>query len=71
MSDAYAHDLIRASLDQIIACGLVGARPLSEQMRAYCQLDPKEHILMGFYFKIKTFHIYVNGSPFLSAPMSS
>ena len=31
------------------------AEPLSEPMVAYCQLDPKEHILMTFLFDIQLF----------------
>ena len=35
---------------------LFGNNPLSEPMMVYCQLDPKEHITMKFYFKLKSFH---------------
>ena len=44
------------SLVQIIACHLFGAKPLSEPMLAYCQLDPKEHVSIKFCLKIKSFH---------------
>ena len=30
-----------------MACYLFGAKPLSEPMLPYCQLDPKEHQLIG------------------------
>ena len=39
-----------------MACRLVGAKPLSEPMLPYCQLDPKEHILMKSYLRFKRFH---------------
>ena len=32
------------------------AKPLSEPVLIYCQLDPKEHISMKFYLKFKYFH---------------
>ena len=35
-----------SSLFQIMACRLIGAKPLSEPMLDYCQLDPCEHISM-------------------------
>ena len=46
---------------QIMACRLNGrpahgAKPLSEPVLTYCQLDPKEHISMKFYLKFKYFH---------------
>ena len=34
-----------------MAWRLFGAKPLSEPMLPYCQLDPKEHILEKFYSK--------------------
>ena len=37
-------------------CYLFVAKPLSEPMMPYCQLDHKEHIKMKFYWKIKIFH---------------
>ena len=33
-----------------MACRLFGAKPLSEPMLPYCQLDPKDHKSMKFYF---------------------
>ena len=38
-----------------MACRLYGAKPLSESMLPYCQLDPTEHISMEFYSKFKSF----------------
>ena len=40
-----------SALVQIMACRLDGAKPLSEPMLTYCQLDPKEHISMRFHLK--------------------
>ena len=37
-----------SSLDQIMAGRLFGAKPLSEPILTYCQLDLKEHISMKF-----------------------
>ena len=56
-SAAYMRWWIGSALVQIIACCLDGAKPLSEPMLTYCQLDPKEHISMKFYFKFKYFHL--------------
>ena len=39
-----------------MACHLVGAKPLSEPLLPYCQLDPKEHISVKFESKYRTFH---------------
>ena len=41
---------------QIMACRLDSAKPLSEPMPTYCQLEPKEHISIKFYLKFKYFH---------------
>ena len=38
-----------------MACRPFGAKPLSESMMTYCQLDPKEHISMKYYLKFKIF----------------
>ena len=43
-----------------MACHLIGARPLSEQMLAYCQLDPQEQTSVTVEFKIQHFFIYKN-----------
>ena len=45
-----------STLVQIMACRLNGAKPLSELVLTYCQLDPKEHISMIFYLNFKYFH---------------
>ena len=50
-SDAYKRQYNIPTLVQIMACGLFGAKPLSEPMLPYCQLHPKEHISMKFYLK--------------------
>ena len=60
-----------------MACCLIGAKPLSEPMLTYYQLNPKEHISMKSYLKFKYFHSrkYVwkcclrNAVLFISAPM--
>ena len=38
-----------------MACRLVGAKPLSESLLDYCQLDPYEHISMKFETKYNNF----------------
>ena len=53
---AYMHQWTGSALVQIMACRLDGAKPLSELMLTYYQLDPKEHISMKFYLKFKCFH---------------
>ena len=76
-SDAYMHPQTTSSLVQIMACHLFGAKPLSELMMVYCQLDPKEPISMKFYLKIKSFQstkymwkcCLQNGSHFMLASM--
>ena len=44
------------TLFQIMACHLFGSKPLSEPMLPYCQLDPKEHILVKIYSKFTRVH---------------
>ena len=44
------------TLLQIIACQLLGAKPLSEIILPYYQLDHKEHISVKFYLNFKSFH---------------
>ena len=39
-----------------MACRLFGAKPSSEPMLPYCQLDPKECISLKFNLKFKSFH---------------
>ena len=55
-SDAYMCPWNIPTLLQIMACRLFGAKPLSEPMLPYCQLDPKEHISVKFYLKCDSFH---------------
>ena len=45
---AYMHHQTCPSLVQIMACRLVSAKPLSEPMLPYCQLDHKEHNSVKF-----------------------
>ena len=46
---------MRRSLVQIMACHLVGAKPLSEPMLGYYQLDPKEQTSVKSQSKFKHF----------------
>ena len=55
-SAAYMQQWIRSPLVKIMACRLFGAKPLSEPMLEYCQLDPKEQTSMTISSKYKTFH---------------
>ena len=55
-SAAYMSQRIGWALVQIMACRQSGAKPLSEFMLTYYQLDPKEHISIKFYLKLKYFH---------------
>ena len=78
-SATYMRRWTESSLIQIMACCLDGTKPLSEPMLTYCQSDPKEHISMKFYLKLKYFHsrkcIWAchlrNGGHFVSASMCS
>ena len=62
----------------MMVCRLFGAKPLSEPMLPYCQLDPKGHISMKCYVKFKSFHWRKctwkwrlrNGGHFASAPVA-
>ena len=47
-SAAYMCQLIGSALDQIMACRLFGAKPLSKPMLGYCQLDPREQTSVKF-----------------------
>ena len=76
-SAAYMCQWIVSALVQIMACRLDGAKPLSEPMLTYCQLDPKEHISMKFHLKLKYFHsrkcictCLWNGGQFVLSEMS-
>ena len=42
-------------LAQIMACCLIGTKPLSELVLPYCQLDFKEHIAVKLYLNSKVF----------------
>ena len=55
-SDAYMRHQPRPSLVQMMACHLIGAKPLSEPMLYYCQLDPQEQTSVKLYSKFKYFH---------------
>ena len=55
-SAAYIRQWTGLVLVQIMACRLDGAKPLSEPLLTYCQLDPKEHISITFYSKLKYLH---------------
>ena len=52
-SYAYMRRYTMPSLAQIMACRLTGAKPLSEPMLPYCQLDHKEYISVKFHLKLK------------------
>ena len=52
-SDVYRQQYNIPTLFQIMACRLFDAKPLSEPMLPYCQLDPKEHISIKFHLKFK------------------
>ena len=55
-SDAYMRQYNILTLVQIMACRLLGAKPLSEPMVPYCWLDPKKHISVKFCLKVESFH---------------
>ena len=55
-SAAYMHHWTGSALVQIMACRLIGAKPLSEPMLEYCYLDPYEQTSVKFESKYKTFH---------------
>ena len=52
----YMRQWIGSPLVQIMACRLFGAKPLSEPMLGYCQLDPWEQTSVEFRSKYKIFH---------------
>ena len=47
-SAAYMLRWTRSALVQIMACRLIGAKPLPEPTLTYCQLDPKEQTSVKF-----------------------
>ena len=53
---AYMRQWTGSALVQIMACRLVGAKPLPGPMLEYCQLDPCEQTSVNFESKYKTFH---------------
>ena len=55
-SDAYMRRWTGSALVKIMACRLVGAKPLYELMLEYCQLDPCEQTSVKFESRYKTFH---------------
>ena len=55
-SDTYMRQYNIPTLVQIMACRLFGAKPLSEPMLPYSQLDPKELISLKLYLKFRSFH---------------
>ena len=40
LSDAYTRQQTKPALVQVMVCHLFNAKPLSEPMLEYCQLDP-------------------------------
>ena len=50
------HQWIGSALVQIMACRLFGAKPLSEPMLAYCQLDSWEQFSVKFESEFYHFH---------------
>ena len=55
-SAAYMCQWIWSTLVQVMACRLFGAKPLSEPMLAYCQLDIWEQISLKSSLKFIYFH---------------
>ena len=51
---------IGSALVQIIACRLVGAKPLSQPVLGYCQLDPLGTNFNEILIKIQNFFIHKN-----------
>ena len=50
------HQYNLPALVKIMVCRLPGAKPLSEPMLPYSQLDPKKHISVKFYLGFNSFH---------------
>ena len=55
-SAAYMRQWTGSSLVQVMACRLFGAKPLTEPMLAYCQLDSWENISVKF--ESEFYHFY-------------
>ena len=54
--DAYMRRLPGSSLEQIMACRLLGAKSLPTPVLTYCLGNHTEHILTEFCLKFKRFH---------------
>ena len=59
---AYMRQLIGLKLVQTKACRLFGAKPLSEPMLGYCQLDPKVQTSVEFWPKYKNCHLKLSSA---------
>ena len=60
LNDVYMHQLNIPKLVQIMACRLFSAKPLSEPMLRYSQLDPTEHIFqLNFIWNSKVFIMHL------------
>ena len=68
-SAAYMHQWTDSSLAQVMACRLIGAKPLPEPMLAYCQLDTWEQIgIRMLPFSFKKIHLKMSSAK-MSAKM--
>ena len=47
--DAYMRNWTGSTLVQVMACRLLGAKPLPEPVVTYCQLDPQEQTSVNFF----------------------
>ena len=55
-SATYMHQCTGSTMAQVMACRLLGTKPLPEPMLNHCQLDHWEWLSMKFKVKYKTFH---------------
>ena len=55
-SAAYMRQWTGSSLVQLMACRLIGAKPLPEPVLAYCHLDSWKHISVKFESEVYHFH---------------
>ena len=69
--DAYMRHWTRSSLVHVMACRLVGAKPLPETMMAYCQLDHRESRFSVVVIKIKIFSVTQLHSEMSSAKVAA
>ena len=60
-SDAFMHQYTKPSLIQIMACRLMGAKPLSDQMLVYCSLGHWEWTSVNLESKFK---LFIEGNAF-------